>query len=390
MKKYIVTGLLLAALTVLPSVTSAQSITDLLAKIEVLKQWLAVLQGQQNQSGSWCHTFNQSMGVGTKEENEVSALKTSLGFEGVLKVLDNRIGVYDEIIAAAISQFQLKYKSEILTPNGLNAPTGYFGPATRKKMNSLYGCKLAVKPPTITNYSPVINSLSTYSGPVGTLVDIRGGNLAGFENDRNVWIESSNGTRGILYGDNSVSTSNLIRVTLNSPLCQTDNSYSGQPCNSWLNLTPGFYKFQVITPSGSSNKLNFEITSIASGDTTANTPHIDSITPISGPVGTTVEIRGSNLSGFEGDLIAVFERSDRKVTRLYSIVPYSTGVMYGPLNTTLIKVKVEPPCQRGQTVYGDYSGIPSTCDYFEFTPGTYKVYVNPWGKKSNEVQFIVT
>lgn len=115
-------------------------------------------------------------------------------------------------------------------------------------------------------------------------------------------------------------------------------------------------------------------------------PIIISISPTSGPVGTIIDIRGKNLSGFEGDLVAVFERSDGKKTFINSVVPYFAN---GMTNTTLIEVPVLSPCERGELVYGAYSGIPSKCDYFEFTPGIYKVYVNPWNNKSNEVQFTV-
>jgi hypothetical protein len=53
-------------------------------------------------------------------------------------------------------------------------------------------------------------------------------------------------------------------------------------------------------------------------------------------------------------------------------------------------VKVAEPCQEGETIYGEYSGIPSKCDYVKLTSGVYKVYTEPWGKKSNTVQFTVT
>ena len=163
MKKYLVAGLLLAALTVLPSVASAQSIADLLAKIEILKQQIAILQGQQNQSGSWCHTFNQNLGVGASD-SEVGYLQTALEKEG-FKIGD-KTSYYGEITAAAVSRLQTTYASEILTPNGLSAPTGYFGPATRKKMNSLYGCS-GIKPIETSVTIPSQPPFGCYSQYVG-------------------------------------------------------------------------------------------------------------------------------------------------------------------------------------------------------------------------------
>lgn len=109
-------------------------------------------------------------------------------------------------------------------------------------------------------------------------------------------------------------------------------------------------------------------------------PKILFINPTSTVAGSVVEIHGVNLGGFEGDMIATFERSDGKVVNLDSLLPHTS-------TTTVIKVKVAPPCKEGETVYAPYSGRPSKCDYFEFTPGTYKVYTSPWGKKSNVLPF---
>jgi hypothetical protein len=113
-------------------------------------------------------------------------------------------------------------------------------------------------------------------------------------------------------------------------------------------------------------------------------PIITSITPNRGPKGTVVEIRGSGLSGFEGDLDVYFERSDGKRVMLTDTSSYiKTG-------GTLIKVIVSEPCKEGEMVIGRYSGIESPCKFVALTPGVYKVYAEPWGNKSNEVEFTVT
>lgn len=107
-------------------------------------------------------------------------------------------------------------------------------------------------------------------------------------------------------------------------------------------------------------------------------PIITRITPSFGEVGTMVRIEGSELAGFEGDLIAVFERGDGKTTKLYDNDTRGDGV---------INVSVKEPCQEGEIIYQPYSGIQIECDYMEFTPGIYKVYTEPWGKRSNTVNF---
>ncbi len=115
------------------------------------------------------------------------------------------------------------------------------------------------------------------------------------------------------------------------------------------------------------------------------TPFIASVTPSSGPIGTIVEIRGNNLSGFEGDLDVIFERSDGK-----KIMLTDTFGDYPKTGGSLIKVIAKEPCQQGETIYDRYSGIPTQCNYIAMTPGTYKVYAEPWGKKSNVVNFTIT
>lgn len=105
---------------------------------------------------------------------------------------------------------------------------------------------------------PVITSLSSYSGSIGNQVELNGCNFAGFEGDKNVWIENSQGIKGILYGEAS-STSKLIKVVLKSPICQKDNSYSGLPCDASLNLNPGIYKIYVSPWGKESDKIDFTI-----------------------------------------------------------------------------------------------------------------------------------
>lgn len=105
---------------------------------------------------------------------------------------------------------------------------------------------------------PVITAVSKYYVSVGEELTIEGCNLAGFEGDKNIWIESDQGVRGIIYGDES-STAKSINIVLESKICQQDNSYSGLPCKEWLNLESGKYKVYVNTWTKESNKVEIEI-----------------------------------------------------------------------------------------------------------------------------------
>ncbi len=118
-------------------------INSLLAQISKLQAQLA---GQTSSSsgssgsGGFCHTFNTDLKIGD-QGNEVSALLTALTMNGVAtERSSNFASIFDETMASYVSAFQAKYRSEILTPAGLYSPTGYVGGRTRTKLNALYGC----------------------------------------------------------------------------------------------------------------------------------------------------------------------------------------------------------------------------------------------------------
>lgn len=122
-------------------------------------------------------------------------------------------------------------------------------------------------------------------------------------------------------------------------------------------------------------------------DQSEATPVITSISPASGSVGTKVSIKGCNFTGFEGDLDAIFVRSDGKE------IPVSGGNWYpgyggGAERGKIMIVTVQSYCESG-SITGSYSGITSPCETIQATPGIYKIYVTAWGKKSNLATFTV-
>jgi hypothetical protein len=122
------------------TIDNSALIAQLKAEIAKLSAQLAELEAQQNSSQTWCHTFNANIGVGQKTGNpEISALVTALKKEGLINQ-DLNFVKYDTVLASAVTAFQEKYASEILTQFALKRGTGYTGIATRAKLNSLYGC----------------------------------------------------------------------------------------------------------------------------------------------------------------------------------------------------------------------------------------------------------
>ncbi len=112
---------------------------------------------------------------------------------------------------------------------------------------------------------PVITSISPSSGPIGTTIELKGNNLAGFEGDLNAWIENSNGEKAFLMGIGSVPRADAtIRVKIEGQLCKEDLSYKGGTCTSFMKITPGTYSIYTIPWSKISNKVKFTVTALNS------------------------------------------------------------------------------------------------------------------------------
>src|SRR3989338_1040133 len=156
---------LVGLFVVIPSFGKAATIEELRAKIAELMVQLTVLQQAQRGGQTGGHTFNTKLKIWDMSE-EVRALDIALRREGVgnpillngQPSLISDDGVFIEPTASAVSEFQEKYRAEVLTPVGLKYGTGYVGPSTRAKLNQLYGCGMPIPPippqPYITVISP--------------------------------------------------------------------------------------------------------------------------------------------------------------------------------------------------------------------------------------------
>jgi len=123
------------------------------------------------QPQAWCHTFSQNLKVGDAN-SDVAALREALTREGFPVELGSSGGgypgiagqtqIFDDAVAAAVTGFQEKYASSILTPNGISHGTGYIGAATRARLNQLYGCGNQALPPSggssVTILSPIADA----------------------------------------------------------------------------------------------------------------------------------------------------------------------------------------------------------------------------------------
>ena len=108
-------------------------------------------------------------------------------------------------------------------------------------------------------------------------------------------------------------------------------------------------------------------------------PVISGISTTTGPVGTSVVIDGENLSGEGGSLDAWIENEAGEIGFLGH-----TGETAYP-ESKQIKFKIEDSaCRKIDNESGNCT------DYLKIISGNYKIFTQPWGKKSNYINFIVT
>lgn len=191
---------------------------------------------------AWCHTFNTNLKIGDFDKydiGDVYALHQALINEGFNFPGKPTLGgqrSYDEETASVVVQFQAKY--------GIRQ-TGYVGPITRAKLNSLYGCGTITPPKPQSS----ITSLQPTSGLVGTSVTITG---SGFTATNNSVKFGGGYLNGI--------SSNGTAVTFTVPDGLTPCPPGGTVCaQSFMQVTPGVYSVSVINANGTSNIVNFAV-----------------------------------------------------------------------------------------------------------------------------------
>ncbi|OGZ80557.1 MAG: hypothetical protein A2360_02245 [Candidatus Staskawiczbacteria bacterium RIFOXYB1_FULL_32_11] len=146
---FVVLAVLLTVFFGFANNTKALSVQELQTQIQALMTQIAQLQAQlkqqQNQgTGAWCYNFTKNLRIGDIGTGDVDSLRKILQKEGILSSDVNPYeDDFSEQLASVVSEFQEKYADEILKPSGLKRGTGYVGPATRKKLNALYGCSVA-------------------------------------------------------------------------------------------------------------------------------------------------------------------------------------------------------------------------------------------------------
>lgn len=121
--------------------------------------------------------FSRTLKMGDKGE-DVRSLQQILNSSADTQVAAIGIGskgqetdTFGSKTHSAVLRFQAKYRTEILDPAGLSAPTGIVGPATRNKLNSFDTVSFETPAPLISSLAPapeppVYQSVPTQSNTV--------------------------------------------------------------------------------------------------------------------------------------------------------------------------------------------------------------------------------
>src|SRR3989344_3371042 len=160
-----VTVVTMLGVAAVPAPASAITATELQAQIDALLAQIAQLQSQLTtvEGGTSTgaitgipsgFTFSSNLTVGSTG-NDVKYLQLLLNSDSATKLANSGAGspgsettYFGPITKSSVIKFQDKYASDILTPVGLTSGTGYFGPSTRSKANSILGTALVTPPAT--------------------------------------------------------------------------------------------------------------------------------------------------------------------------------------------------------------------------------------------------
>ncbi|MFA6158718.1 MAG: peptidoglycan-binding protein [Candidatus Paceibacterota bacterium] len=192
--------------------------------------------GKAPSSNTFCHTWNSNLRIGD-DNSDVDALQDALAKNGTLDA--SKVG-FTEDVAAAVVKFQGKY--------GI-PQTGYVGPLTRAKLNSLYQCNQGSAP--VVTAAPLITSINPSSASTGDV--------------------SNNGIKATITGMGFLPTGNSVLFGKNSTsgrghfIIDNLSSSDGKIIQFQvpLDILYGVSPVSVKNSNGTSNSVNFTVTPVA-------------------------------------------------------------------------------------------------------------------------------
>lgn len=349
MKKYIVSFAILGSLLV-PAVSFGATLEELQAMLQSILAQIAQLQAEQGGVQAWCHTFSKDLKIGSSG-SEVDFLVEALTREGITswKGDSNNVDGFDEAVASAVTGFQEKYKSEILTPAGLKYGTGYVGARTRAKLNKLYGCGIIRPVPK----APVITSIQSVSNPPGVVDAGKKASIYGFGLSGKLTVKIGNEEPYRIQTEGVSDTYAEFLV----PMYEQPVVRSVTVTNS-SGLTSNSYEIKIQT-------------------STSQTPSITVLSPNGGEqwqVGSTQTIRWNNLGNNSGTVsIILFDQSSNMVNATIATAASNIGSFNWVIPSNILpgSYKVEVYLTNGTY---DLSDAPFTITAPGTTTTSYSTY----------------
>lgn len=302
-------------------------------------------------SGVACPAVSANLGFGARG-GAVFALQEFLFARGYFSA--HIAGPFGPLTRAAVVRLQ--------RDNGI-PPTGFVGVLTRAAISRL--CDPAHSGPVS------ISSLSPSVGPVGTTVTVTG---SGFTGDNTVQFGY-----GAIVHVAAQDSSTLVFTVPNelNPAC----FYASPRCLPPTKMTaPGTYAVTIANENGRSNAKTFTVTGASATTHTS----LESMSPMSGPIGTTVTLTGKFFSN-------------------NNIIHFGNGAI-GPVgidSSIAVACTTDPSCIGGirQTIHftvpdsiSPYCAPGMMCAMYMqlVTPGAYTVYVTNENGTTNSMTFTVT
>ncbi|MDD5050935.1 MAG: hypothetical protein PHV93_04355 [Candidatus Pacebacteria bacterium] len=250
---------------------------------------------------NFCFTFTRDLGISKPLSlQEAVALKEILMNEGFWNA-NSPIPTYNSAVALAVSRFQEKYASQILTPNHLSHGTGFVGPSTRTKLNALYGCGTASNINTPCGQGALFNTLTgaPCSSTVSPISGCFPGALFSVLSGESCSVKLPEGCTSSAGYSTTTGVRCAPEPVASLPAgCSSTNGFSvttGTPCNGQTpSSTPTPTPFPPIVVTHASTTLVVSLVPLLSGGTV----HAGKTVPISYLQITNVGKEPASLKGF--------------------------------------------------------------------------------------------